>query len=562
MTRYVARLAAVVTCAATALIPVAAAPPEVRTDKGRVSGVSGRHPAVRVFRGIPFAAPPVGPLRWREPQPASAWNGVRAADQFGPRCVQAAGDVGETTARSWRQSSAELDATTQPMDEDCLYLNVWTPAESQTKGLPVIVWVHGGAFRVGAGSLPLYDGEALARKGVVVVTLNYRLGPFGFLAHPELTGESARHSSGNYGLMDVVAALEWVQHNVAAFGGDPNRVTLAGQSAGGFMAQYAVVSRRVPRLFQRAIVQSAPVRIESLLRLAEAERAGQAATATLGAPSVAALRLKSADEIQTGLSSPPIVPAGTGPEISPPRSRQAALAGARPIIDGWYLTEDAWTSLTAGRHKDIDLLVGSNKDEGTFPWPLPLARQLGLGQMTAHEFRAYAHQRFETHADAFLTLYPAGSDAEAAASQLAAFRDEVAWNERFWASIHARRKNKTFLYYFAQEPPIAPGVPNHRATHIAEIPYVFNIRGPLWTDGDRGLADTMSSYWANFARTGDPNARGLPHWPAFEPGKSERQMVFGPTAETGPTLDAARVAVFDALLQNLIPQAAGPPAGR
>jgi len=522
MIKYVACLLALWTCVATSLNPLAAALPEVRTDKGRMTGVSGRSPSVRVFKGIPFAAAPVGLLRWRAPQPVVTWDGVRQANEFAPRCMQI--DRGQPAV------------TTQPMSEDCLYLNVWTAADGPSTRRPVIVWSHGGSFMVGAGSLPEYNGEALARKGVVVVTHNYRLGPFGFFAHPQLTQESSQKASGNYGLMDYVAVLEWVQKNIAAFGGDPDRVTVMGQSAGGALVQYAVTSRRIPRLFQRAIVESNPVRIDPLLRLADAERAGQEAAATLVAESLVELRAKSAAEIQKGLT------------------------GSRPIIDGWYLSEDVWTSIASGRHQEIDLLIGSNKDEGTFPF---LRAPRGLGEMTTVQFTAYAHERFGTNAEAFLKLYPADSDGEVAAAQLAAFRDEASWNARFWAATLPRHgKTRAYLYQFVHEPPVGPDQPNRRATHVAEVPYVFNIPGPFWTEVDRRLGDTISSYWVNFARTGDPNAPGLPQWSAFDPGGRGRRMILGPTVEEGPELDSAHVALFDALLQHVIPQAAPRPANR
>lgn len=519
MLRHIARLIGGCVCVAAALAPMAAAPPEVRTDTGAITGVPGRSAGVRVFKGIPYAAPPVGPLRWRPPQPVAPWTGVRQAREFGPRCMQPPGDAGGRAS------------ATQPMSEDCLYLNVWAPADSRATRLPVIVWAHGGAFMVGAGSLPDYDGEVLARKGVIVVTINYRLGPFGFLAHPELTRESGRRASGNYGLMDFVAALEWVQKNITAFNGDPGRVTVMGQSAGGALILYAVASNRIPQLFTRAIVQSYPVRIDPFLSLADAERVGQQRSAQMGAGTLAALRAKTADEVQRG------------------------MVGPRPNVDGWYLSEDVWVSLAQGRLKNVDLLIGSNKDEGTFPYLR--AAQMGLGAMRASEFTDYVKARFGANADAFFRLYPAGSDAEAATSQLAAFRDEASWSERLWAGAHARRgRAKAFLYHFVHEPPVAADQPNRRATHTAEIPYVFNVPGPLWADRDRRLAETMSSYWANFAKAADPNGPDLPQWPSLEPGKNERQMVLGATIGAGATLDTSRVALFDALLPHLVPQAA------
>ena len=511
-----------VACALGVVDTVSAAVPDpVRTEQGLVSGTPGVSADVRVFKGIPFAAPPVGPLRWREPQSVVAWGGVRKAERFGPRCTQIAGNPG------LRQRAEE---GSQAVSEDCLYLNVWTAAASASDRRPVIVWSHGGGFTIGAGSVPEYDGEALARKGVVLVSHNYRLGAFGFFAHPELTKESRRNASGNYAMMDLIAALQWVQQNIAEFGGDPSNVTIMGQSAGGYLVQHVVASPQVTGLFRRAIVQSAPGRIAAFASLTEAERAGQDAALKLGAGSLAELRARSAEEIQS-------------------------IQG-RPIIDGWYLAEEPLASLAAGRQKDVDLLVGSNKDEGTFPYlaaRTPLgARAIGLGSTTSQEFTAYARERFGPSADAFLELYPAGSDTEVAAAQLAAFRDEFAWNERFWAAAQARRgKGKAYLYYFTHEPPVAAAQPDRGATHTAEIAYAFNNPTPLWTDVDRRLADTMSSYWVNFAATGDPNGPGLPVWTAFG-GENEQQMILGPKVEAGPALDPARVAVFDELFERVI----------
>lgn len=494
----------------------------VSTDKGLIRGTPGRDSSVQAFKGIPFAAPPVGALRWQGPQPVSAWEGVRSADRFGPRCMQPRPDTG---------IAQDSEGLGQPMAEDCLYLNVWTAATAASARQPVIVWAHGGSFIVGAGSWPEFDGEALARKGVVVVTLNYRLGPFGFFAHPDLTRESGRNASGNYGVMDFVAGLEWVRRNIAAFGGDPERVTAVGQSAGGYLVHYAIASARVPRLFQRAIIQSAPTRLEQGLTLRAAEAVGHAAAEKVGARSLAALRGLSAAQVLDSL--PPL----------------------RPIVDGWIRTEDMWSSARAGRLKRVDLLIGSNEDEGTFPYLR--ARDVGLGPMSADEFVTFVRERFGPQADTFLSLYPARNEEEKAASQLAAFTDEAAWHARFFASAETRVGAKAYLYSFDHEPPVAAGATNRRATHTAEIPYMFNNPQPLWGDVDRRLADTMSSYWVNFARTGDPNGPELPRWPQFVPGSGERLLRLGSRVEAGPTLDAARVRLFDGLLQRLTPGSEG-----
>jgi para-nitrobenzyl esterase len=490
----------------------------VRTDDGLVSSVSGRNPQIRVFKGIPFAAPPTGERRWKEPQPVVPWTGVRSGDRFGPRCMQpsAPTGVGDSPA-----------IAAQPMSEDCLYLNVWTAAAPASERRPVVVWAHGGAFSIGAGSLPEYDGERLASQGVVVVTVNYRLGPFGFFAHPELTRESGRRSSGNYGVMDFVAALQWVQRNIAAFGGDPDRVTAVGQSAGGYLVHYAMSSSRIPKLFRRAVVQSAPVRLQPELALSAAEAVGQSAAQKIGAHSLGELRSLPATQVS------------------------AALPPLRPIVDGWLRTEDMWSSARAGRVKAVDLLIGANKDEGTFPYLR--ARDLGLGPMSADEFAGDVRQRFGSDANAFLTIYPVRNEAEKTASQLAAFSDEAAWQARFFARAAAATGAKSYLYSFVHEPPVAAGAVNRGATHTAEIAYMFNNPQPPWTDVDRRLADRMSSYWLNFVRTGDPNGAGLPPWPVFVAGSGERLMRLGSRVEAAPTLDSRRIQLFDRLLTRLLP---------
>ena len=511
--------------AATTLVAITIAAPHgavsdpVRTAQGLVSGVAGRSPDVRVFKGIPFAAPPVGPLRWKPPQAVTSWGGVRRADAFAPRCMQIAGNAGG----SRRQSSA---ATAQPMSEDCLYLNVWTAAETAEDRRPVMVWAHGGSFQIGAGSWPEFDGEALARKGAVVVTVNYRLGPFGFFAHPDLTRESGRKASGNYALIDFAAALEWVQQNIAGFGGDPDRVTIVGQSAGGYLALYALTSPQFPRNFHRVVIQSAPTRSLPMMTLSEAETAGREAGRKIDADSIDELRALSPAEVLASL--PPL----------------------RPVLDGWLLTEDTWTSARAGRLKAVDLLIGANKDEGTFPYLR--AADVGLGPMSREEFTTYVRTRFGPDADTFFQLYPVRNESAVTGAQHAAFTDEAAWIAQFLADSATRTGATSYLYSFVHEPPVPAGEPNRRATHTAEIPYMFNNPTPLWTEADRRLADTMSSYWVNFARNGDPNGPGLPAWPAFVPGDRAQRMQLGSTVAPIPTLDAARVRLFERLSLLLI----------
>jgi para-nitrobenzyl esterase len=485
----------------------------ISTDAGLISGTAGSSEEVRVYKGIPFAAPPVGPLRWRSPQPVPHWEGLRKADHFGPMCMQA-------------RMAAGPSGTQAPMSEDCLYLNVWTAAKSAREKRPVMVWSHGGGYTMGSGDSAQFDGEALAKKGVVLVTYNYRLGVFGFFAHPELTRESGHNASGNYGLMDLAAALKWVQNNISNFGGDPGRVTIFGVSAGAGLVANLVGSPEAAGLFQRGIAQSGAwmgIRIGLPMTLSQAEAAGLKAAEAAGAKSLAELRAKPADELL-------INGRGTG-----------------PIVDGWFIPADLSALYAQGKQNDVDVLVGSNQDEGTF-----FARP---GGMNRDQFVKQAQQRFGSLAEAFLRIYPAGSDAEAEASQLASFRDELAWLMRTWARLQSTRgKGKAYLYYFTHVPPAAPGTPSRGATHGAETSYVFQNLVPAsfaWTDLDRRVADTLSSYWANFAARGDPNGKGLPLWPAYNQKSSNRPMVLDDRIEIGPEPDASKLEFFEKYYSSL-----------
>ncbi len=479
----------------------------VKTDGGLVSGAAGASPEVRVFKGIPYAAPPVGPLRWKAPQPAPKWDGVRAATAFGPRCMQGGGGGGR---------GREGAPPPPPTSEDCLSVNIWTAAASSSARLPVMVWSYGGAFTGGAGSLPGYDGEALAKKGVVFVTYNYRLGAFGFFAHPELTKESGRNASGNYGVMDLAAVLKWVQANIAGFGGDPARVTLVGESAGAALESVLVGSKEGRGLYHRVIAESASwsgVRMEKMQTLAEAEQIGKDAAAKIGASSLAELRAKPADEI-------------------------LKIPGGRPIVDGWYVTEDLSTTYARGRQADVDVLVGSNENEAGFAF-------FGVPKGTAAEFTAQIKDRFGNKAAEFLKLYPAGSDAESNTAQVKSFNDEVAWNMRSWAlSQSKQKKGKAYVYYFTKVPPANGNQPSRGAIHTAEIPYALGNGARNWTDSDRALSETMTSYWVNFAAAGNPNGPGLPAWPEFK-GASGKTMILGDKVEAGEPIGAAQVALYD-----------------
>jgi para-nitrobenzyl esterase len=497
--RIVCALATVVALALAAILPLSAAVTEpVRVENGLVTGVAGATADVRVFKGLPFAAPPVGDLRWRAPKPAANWSGVRAADAFSANCMQRAAGGG-----AFPPHGGDRSATT--VSEDCLYLNVYTAAKAGSDKRPVMVWIHGGAFTSGAGAI--YEGEELAKKGVVVVTVNYRLGVFGFFAHPELTQESEHRSSGNYALLDQVAALKWVQKNIAAFGGDPGRVTIFGESAGSWSVNYMTATPLAHGLFQRAIGESggefAPARA-----LADVEQAGARFAQTLGADSLAALRARPADALQ-----------------------QANGFQSAANVDGYVLPEDVFGIYSKGKQNDVPMLVGSNADEGTI---------FTGANVTGQSFKEQSERRYGADAAAFLKLYPFTSDAEARSAQAASMRDQTfGWEMRTWARTQtATGKSKIYLYYFSRVPP-GPNAAAVGSQHGAEIPYAFNwVNAPNntrtpWQDVDHKLAEQVSSYWINFATTGDPNGKDLPKWPAYQT-KDDLAILLGDAISVGP----------------------------
>jgi len=351
-----------------------------------------------------------------------------------------------------------------------------------------MVWIFGGAYTEGAGSSPHNEGWALAKKGAVVVTFNYRLGPFGFFSHPDLDKESGHNASGNQAVSDCIAALRWVQANIAAFGGDPKNVTIFGESAGAALSAGLVGTPMARGLFQRAISESGAwmgLSMAPMRPLASAEEAGLKAATAMGAQSLADLRAKSTEEIAKG------------------------IRGAGMIIDGWIVPEDESITFAQGRQQPVDVLVGSNKDEGSFT---------GGRTVKPEDFKTRVRMQWGALADRVLALYPANTDEEATASSELQFRDNMAWHMRLFADAQAKRGKKAWLYFFTHEPPHAPGVRNLRATHTAEIPYVFNnLAAPrVYPDAsspelasasprERAFADVVSSYWVNFAKTGDPN---------------------------------------------------------
>ncbi|HEY7285374.1 MAG TPA: carboxylesterase family protein [Vicinamibacterales bacterium] len=463
---------------ATSWIVVSAAPDTVKVDGGRIAGTAAS--GVRVFRGIPFAAPPVGDLRWKAPQPVSPWDGVRAADKFGPQCVQTPYPAGSVYAME-----------PAPQSEDCLYLNIWTTANAGDKR-PVMVWIHGGAWTRGASNIATYDGAALARRGVVVVTTNYRLGPLGFLAHPELTAESPQHASGNYAILDHIAALRWVQRNIAAFGGNPANVTIFGESAGSWSVNAVQATPLARGLFHRAIGESGG-QFGRTPRLSDAEQGGIALARSVGADSIRALRQVPAEKLVAS---------------------QAFRSSIN--VDGWVLTDDVRTIFDQKKHNAVPVLVGSNADEMT------TLSNAGTFPKTVDDLHKRIESQFPGMAKAFDAAYPVKNDADIAAVMLALGRDVTFSSEmRTWARMVTGGGQRAYLYQFTHVPP-GPDSATRRAYHASEIQYVFgNLRNPAFSygDADRALSDAMSGYWVNFAMTGNPNGRGLPSWPAYEPGR-------------------------------------------
>ena len=475
-------------------------------DSGVLAAPEPDGGGVRAYKGIPYAAPPLGDLRWRPPEPVQPWTGARPTHAFGPSSLQ--GVVWD-----------DIDLNGAGVSEDCLYLNVWTPAApGDSARLPTMVWIHGGGFVAGSGAEPRYDGAHLAARGIVVVTLNHRLNALGFLAHPELSAESERRASGNYGMLDLVAALKWVNRNIAAFGGDPARVTIAGESAGSEAACALMASPLAKGLFQRVIGESgamfpSPSRAPKPLKQAEA--AGLEFMRKVGARSLAELRAVPAEAILAA----------------------APGLGFRPIVDGWFLPRPPAEIFVASEQSDVALMAGWNKDEG---FNFTLLQGADAKRPYAELVRAI----FGGRADEALKLYPGGSPETDAASARALGGDLVIIHPT-WAWIEAQKQSgraDIFRFRFDRCPLTPQGWFGERpsrdagAFHAGEIPYVFdNLHAVPWAidDSDRALARLASSYWINFVMNGDPNGAGLPRWPSYR-GVDAAVMALDTPAKAGP----------------------------
>ncbi|MBK9711791.1 MAG: carboxylesterase family protein [Kouleothrix sp.] len=515
----------------------------VTTASGIVEGIADQDAGIHSFRGIPFAAPPVGDLRWRPPQPAASWAGVRRAGQFGPRAMQLRifGDMG------FRSSG---------MSEDCLYLNIWTPAASDQERLPVLVYFYGGGFLAGDGSEPRYDGASLARRGLVVLTVNYRLNVFGFLAHPELTQESPQHASGNYGCLDQAAALHWVHTNIAAFGGDPGRVTIAGESAGSSSVCAQMVSPLAKDLIAGAIGSSGSlIGLLSPIPLAEAEQRGVAFAASVGARSLAALRALPAALLLEATANIPV--------LQP-----------TPTLDGYFLPRPPAEIFAAGEQARVPLLAGWNSEEMGYPW------LMGGEPPTPESFARVLRARYGEAAEQALRLYPAATNEQAlqAATDLAgdSFTGYSTWK---WCELHGRTSGRpVYRYLYAHpRPPMTPemgdavaglagGVlsgseaaalrpPAPRgAVHSAEIEYALGNLATntvyAWTPDDDTLSELMQTYYANFVKTGDPNGPGLPQWSPANHGDAAQVMRLDVEPRLEPEQHRERYLFLDPILRD------------
>ncbi|HWF06191.1 MAG TPA: carboxylesterase/lipase family protein [Candidatus Angelobacter sp.] len=518
---------------------VAAISDPVRVEQGLLTGANGDSADVRVYRGVPFAAPPVGELRWKAPLPPAAWQGTRQATEFSSACWQT----------QYSSAAAIYQAPLPKLSEDCLYLNVWTPAKSAKDKLPVMVWIHGGAFTRGSGSSHSYNGEILARKGAVIVTINYRLGIFGFFAHPELSAESEHHASGNYALLDQIAALQWVQKNIAAFGGDPSRVTIFGESAGSWAVNALMASPVAKGLFQRAIGESGGT-FSPMKTLAQAEKDGEKLAASL--TSATGADAKDANGQRAAAKD------GAANTLKALRARSpeellkiADNELARTIVDGWVLPQQIATIFSQGKQNDVPIIVGYNSDEGT-----TLAPQ--GANLKAMMFTMGVNQRYGAQAEQMLKIYPAGSDEQAVTSFYSAYRDQAfGWEMRTWARMATKTGHQpAYMYYFSHRPP-GPQSAKLRAFHASEIAYVFGtFVWPFpWEDADRKLSDAMTSYWVNFATTGNPNGGSLPKWPVYN-AKDDQSLEFGDQISVRSEINKTGLDFFDSFYQSLAAKAA------
>ncbi len=484
----------------------------VQTAQGAVSGIMAPNSTVTVFKGIPFAAPPVGDLRWRPPQSQAAWQGVRKADAFGASCMQGIIDSMLPMHMPW----TEEFLTHNKVSEDCLFLNIWTREPRPGANLPVIMYIYGGAFTGGAGDVAVYDGENLAAKGVVVVTINYRLGVFGFLAHPDLSAESDHHSSGNYGLLDQIAALAWLKANVARFGGDPHNITIWGQSAGAASVGCLVASPLAAELFQRAQADSGlGITGFPMPDRAAAEAAGVKFAGEHHAASLKELRAMPAEALM------------------PDPSKGGGMSRFGPVVDGWVLPDAPNAMSAKGNDNDVPVITGYQPgDSAMFTQPAP----------SLDEYRKMNQKRYGDMAAEFDKLYPVATLDDIKAVLAASGQERSRVSMFLWASARAKSHRQPVYTYFFDHAIPWPQHPEFGAFHTGEIPYFFLNLKKLdrpWQDEDWTLSKKASSFLVNFASKGDPNGPGLPPWPRIDPNLPQT-MELGTQMGAMPLADKAR----------------------
>jgi para-nitrobenzyl esterase len=465
----------------------------ITTSNGKVEGTQKGE--IRIFKGIPFAAPPVSDLRWKAPQPVKNWDGVKKCTEFSASPIQ-------NKPQPFYCWTEEFIAKPEPLSEDCLYLNVW--ASAKAKKQPVFVWIYGGGLSSGSANCDIYDGEELAKKGVVYVSINYRVGILGFMAHPELSKESGYNASGNYGFLDQIAALKWIQKNIAAFGGDPDNVTIAGQSAGAFSVNAMIASPLAKGLFHKAIPQSGGLLSRLLSQnIEQSEKQGTKFMELAKCNSIADLRKLSAEEI-----------------LKLSNSQAAGRFGV--TMDGYVLPTNILEHFKQGKHNQVPILTGWVTGDGSF---------LGENKTTVEDYKNESKTKYGDKADEFLRIFPANTNDEVKTIKQRQSMINFAGMPSHLLAIYTNKSS--YLYQFSHVPPDKPNFPNYGAFHTSEVPYTLHTLHTWkrdWQQLDKDLENTISTYWVNFAKTGNPNGTGLPKWRIYDK-TSGNIMTFGDKVE-------------------------------
>ncbi|BCN29251.1 carboxylesterase/lipase family protein [Anaeromicropila herbilytica] len=510
----------------------------VETRYGPVSGVYNSDKSVKVFAGIPYAVPPVGNLRWKAPQEPQKWSGIRKADQFSDCPAQTYVPSIITNLLAFQEGTQQLTpllSNNEKSSEDCLYLNIWAPSKRASKKRPVIVYIYGGSFLNGSGSIDVYNGENMAKKGAVFITINYRLGIFGFMASPELTKESGYNASGNYGILDQIAALKWVKNNISAFGGDPENITIAGESAGSMSVNMLQASPLSKGLFERVIGESAAnfgsrgIKGSAMETLDEAEEIGTKFENVLKEKSLSDLRKMSTTDLLKA-------------------SKNFSM---RPIIDGYVLPDSIYNIYASGKEVDVPTLIGYNSNESSvyllMPFPFTLLDKTSF--LSAKDFTSAIKETYQGASNKFLEYFPATNDSQAKKSQLTSGTLQwFGWHMHTWAKLQTQTgKSNVYTYYFDHIQPGNSTFQKLGAYHSSEISYAYdnlNTSDLNYNSNDYKLADIMSTYWYNFASTGNPNGAGLPEWDPYDAGE-EKTLKLDNDVKMIPTPHLDQIKFFD-----------------